>query len=343
MNTNPPQFDWVAFRLGRLGDVALATGVLAHFAFRRKQRFAFIVRKAFAPLLEHNPAVSRIIALDDAELTLPAFTAFCRKTAAGHAGLGLLDLHGTPRSRLLSLFWKGEVRRYAKMSMQRRLFLASGGHLFPGILRAVTVPQRYAAAFGTPPPPDYLLPVVYLTAEERTTARSMLDELLGPGARPVALHPFAAHELKTWSERRWRELAELLGEAGIPWIALGRDAQPSPFEGMRQDLCNRTSLRESCALIAESQALVSGDSGPMHLGTAVGTPVLALFGPTTREWGFYPSGPRDMVLELPLPCRPCSLHGKKPCPRGGDCLEGISPRQAFRVLADTMLTPPSRP
>jgi ADP-heptose:LPS heptosyltransferase len=70
----------------------------------------------------------------------------------------------------------------------------------------------------------------------------------------------------------------------------------------------------------------------MHLAAAVGTPVVALFGPTTREWGFYPSGPCDTVLEQDLDCRPCSLHGTSRCQRRGQCLEAVSPADVLKAI-----------
>lgn len=79
---------------------------------------------------------------------------------------------------------------------------------------------------------------------------------------------------------------------------------------MSLDFTNRTDLRQLIALLAQADALVTGDSGPMHLASGVSTPVVALFGPTCREWGFFPTGENDRVLQAPLACRPCSLHGQ---------------------------------
>jgi heptosyltransferase-2 len=54
----------------------------------------------------------------------------------------------------------------------------------------------------------------------------------------------------------------------------------------------------------------------MHLAAACGVPTLAIFGPTTRELGFFPYGAGHRVLEADLPCRPCGLHGGRDCPEG---------------------------
>ena len=337
---NPASFPqhWTAFRLGRLGDVVLCTGVLDYFSRHFGWTFTVVVKAAFAPVFEQAPYIDKIVCPTQSELSGLHWPQFCRSLADHEQGSMLLDLHGTTRSRVLSFFWRGPVLRYPKMSLKRRIFLLSSKRAFSASLRCHTVPQRYYMAVNSPPPPPHeLLPVIYLTEEEKAAAQARITALYGQGIRPVALHPFAAHPLKSWSPKRWQELAALLDSKKIAWIALGSDPLPSPFVGNKRDLCNSTSLRESCALLSCCAALISGDSGPMHLATGVGTPVVALFGPTTREWGFYPSGARDVVCEQNLPCRPCSLHGKAACPYAGRCLDGLLPQVIFEKHIQPLL------
>jgi len=61
---------------------------------------------------------------------------------------------------------------------------------------------------------------------------------------------------------------------------------------------------------------VTNDSGPMHLAAAAGVPVVAIFGATSRELGFFPYGNGHRVVEAELACRPCGLHGGRDCPEG---------------------------
>jgi ADP-heptose:LPS heptosyltransferase len=313
----------VVFRLGRLGDVVLSSGVLQRIAEERNIFFVYIVKKNFASVLQGLPFIKEIIALEDKDLTPVNFLRFCCNFASRHGLRPLLDLHDTPRSRLLSLLMRGPALRCRKAGLKRRLFLASGGRLFRQDLRAASVTQRYYAALNcTVPPAARLLPVVKLYEGELQDARARLDALFFPGARPLALHPYATHKLKALPVRNIREFASLLDRRGIPLLILGRGE--SVFTGRKGDLSNASSLRELCALLSLCRALICSDSGPMHLASAVGTPVVALFGPTTREWGFYPAGKHDMVLEKNMPCRPCSLHGENTCPYDGRCLTSIS-------------------
>jgi heptosyltransferase-2 len=74
--------------------------------------------------------------------------------------------------------------------------------------------------------------------------------------------------------------------------------------------------------------VVSGDTGLMHLGTAVGTPVVALFGPTVEAFGFFPWRARATVLQRDLICRPCSAFGGDRCPIDTHaCLVEITPAE----------------
>jgi len=86
--------------------------------------------------------------------------------------------------------------------------------------------------------------------------------------------------------------------------------------------------------LKRSQAVITGDSGALHMATGVGTPVVALFGPTVREFGRFPYQAHATVVERDLPCRPCSRRGGRVCPlQHHECLRSIDPQNVFHVLA----------
>jgi ADP-heptose:LPS heptosyltransferase len=95
----------------------------------------------------------------------------------------------------------------------------------------------------------------------------------------------------------------------------------------------RQPLRRAAAMLGRLSALVTNDSGLMHLSAAVGTPVVALFGPTVAEFGFVPVGPGHQVVERPLDCRPCSVHGGPRCPLGHfRCMKETAPEEVLAAL-----------
>ena len=80
------------------------------------------------------------------------------------------------------------------------------------------------------------------------------------------------------------------------------------------------SLMHSAALLSRCRLLISNDSGLMHMATALQVPVVAIFGPTVQEFGFYPFQARAEVVSEPLPCRPCSTKGSVRLPAGSSRL-----------------------
>lgn len=322
------------FRLSALGDVVLTTGVLDWWHRTRGMRFTVITRDAYARLFAHHPAVERVVGVNQRGLERWFRTA--RELARAYGDRLLVDLHGTGRSLLLSSMWKAEVRRYPKRSLLRRLHRLGRFGWAGRRLAAHSVPQRYAMALDADAPdPSELRPRIFLQERELSQARVfLLERGVSDGVRPLAaLHPYATHAAKAWSVESWFRLVDLLEQNGWDWLVVGHDRAPFLREraGAR-DLTGGSDLRGSCALLAACDVCVTGDSGPMHMATAVGTPVTALFGPTTRAWGFFPSGARDMVLERALPCRPCSLHGGAGCSRGRECMASITAEEVFETL-----------
>jgi heptosyltransferase-2 len=126
-----------------------------------------------------------------------------------------------------------------------------------------------------------------------------------------------------WGTKRWPyypELAKLLGERQV--VVIGGKDDATLAEAIlaaapnAKSSAGQLSLRESAALIQRAAALVTNDSSPLHLATAVGTPILAIFGSTVPAFGYGPIRPGDRVAEIPLDCRPCSSHGPQVCPLG---------------------------
>ncbi|MGE4552034.1 MAG: glycosyltransferase family 9 protein [Desulfovibrionaceae bacterium] len=330
-------------RLSALGDVALTTGVLHRVFQRTGTRFIYITRAALAPLLAGNPAIAAVHAVDETRLRGAAWAEQAAEIASALAercpGLPLYDLHGTLRARVLAARWPGPVTRYPKFSLARRLFRLTRLGALRRFLERLSVPQRYALAFEPEGVPAAdLLPRLFLAPAEVARGRELVRAALPPAApdsadapRPVALHPYATHPDKAWPREHWLELARLLDQRGVPWLVVGRDPEPL-FPGDPRDLTGRTDLRATCAVLAACAALATNDSGPMHLAGGVNTPVVALFGPTARAWGFAPRGPRDVVLERDLPCRPCTLHGDHRCRHGRACLTDIPPAAVLEAL-----------
>lgn len=321
----------VIFRLSAMGDVTLITGVLSYWNSLYHTKFIVITRAEWAELFENHPAIAGIEALSKENLDKKEYAKTCRKLAEKYADFPLLDLHASTRSRLLAHQWKTSVYRYNKMPVLRRLFLWTKGRIGKERLLEKNVCQRYAALLcGESIPRALLKPQIFLDEDEIGDAKKQLAALFPDSEKKIiAIHPFATHAVKTLPLQRWQKLsAELSEKYNILFI--GKGELPENMYG--KSLVNKTTLRRLCAVLSQCDLLITGDSGPMHLANAVNTPLLALFGPTTKEWGFFPVGENVRILQKAVPCRPCSLHGSKKCPQNESCLEKIQTEEILAAI-----------
>ncbi len=325
----------ILFRLSALGDLILTTGVIDFWAQKDGWTFSVITKQQYAAPLENNPHITEIIKLNKEDLGDLAWITKAGELSNKYEGCELIDLHSTLRSRILSLRWHGPVSRYKKFSLERRAFKLTGSEKLEKILESKPVTVRYASAIEKElPAPKELLPHIYLTNDEKEDALSeMAQKNLRKGF--IALHPYATHPDKAWPREYWLELINKLDEKGIQWAVIGKDADELNVDKTDWNFTNKFSLRQTCALLSEAKYLVTGDSGPMHLAAGVSTPVIAMFGPTSRAWGFYPAGEKDRILESDLECRPCSLHGKSNCTKNRECLKSIHPESVLKIIINS--------
>ncbi len=164
------------------------------------------------------------------------------------------------------------------------------------------------------------------------------------GARPIiALAVGAAHFTKRWPLDHWITLAAALADRADVVVLGGPAEEPAgatvaAAAGPRAlNAAGRFALDGTAALIRRARAVVVADTGVLHLATAVGTPVVGLYGPTVREFGFFPYRADAHVLEHDLSCRPCSSHGGPTCPLGHHhCLVDLPPAQVLAALDATL-------
>ena len=114
-------------------------------------------------------------------------------------------------------------------------------------------------------------------------------------------------------------------------------------------LAGSTAVPELVALLARARLVVANDSGAAHVASAVGTPVVSIFGPTAPELGYAAYGPATLVVEQAgLVCRPCGRHGSKRCPLGHfRCMRELTGETVLEsvdaLLRATSREPPEEP
>ena len=307
-------------RFSSIGDVVLTTPLVR--ALRRRHPDAellYVTKRALAPLVSDNPHLSRVVALEAHE-PVHHLAARLRALAPTHG----LDLHGSLRSIALRALVPGRWAGYRKRKPARTMLIATKLDLYRD---AVPVAERYfEAARLLDVRPDGGPPEFHLGNGARERVGAWLAERGLAGTALAALAPGAAHATKRWPARHGIELVGRLRAAGLEPVVVGGPGD----RGVAQQLpapsaAGELSLQETGALLARARVVVSGDTGVMHMATGVGTPVVALFGPTVGRFGFLPYRARATVLERDLSCRPCSAMGSARCPKGHHrCLEEIA-------------------
>lgn len=335
MHDAPTAPNVLAVRFSSIGDVLLTTPLLR--AIRRRHpasRITVLTKQVYAPLISHNPNVSRVLGMTS-EGSLTGIAAELRTNRYTH----LLDLHDSVRTRLLRTLVPGRWGRYPKHRVARAVLIHTKRNLYRD---SRPVAERYfEAARDLEVQPDGKAPDFFLAAEAEQEAGHWLGAANPIPDRPlVALAPGAAHATKRWPLEHWRALVQRLAAEGFNLAVVGgtddaplgtllADAAP----GRVVNAAGLFGLQGTGAMLRHTVALVSGDTGVMHMATAVGTPVVALFGPTVRPFGFFPYTPRAQVIELGLSCRPCSSKGGPRCPLGHHrCLVDITPATVFEAV-----------
>ena len=319
-------------RYSALGDVVLATSLLEPLRRRYpKARIEWVTDAPYAPLLEGLPelAAVHVLSRDGWGSTIALASRLL-----GRFDL-TIDLQNKLRSGALAL-----AASRARIVFRRRTALQALRALFgsdPPLKKAHQT-RLYAsplASLGVPGPGRVK---VSLSPQARALAEDALRGVEGA----VAIAPGARWATKRWPAERFAEVADALARDGHPIVLCGGPGDRDAFAVFRSvyrgpvaaDL-SPLPIDALAAAVARVRLLVACDSGPVHLATAVGTPALAHFGPTSAvRWG--PEAP-GRSLSLGLPCSPCSNHGGNFCPVGHHrCLADMAP-QAVLAAAREML------
>lgn len=301
-----------------LGDTVLTTPLLVQLS--RRGPVDVVTTPASAALLANHSAVRNVIAYDkrSADRGLGGFFSLAQRLKANNYDVAFLA-QGSWRSAALALM-AGIPSRVG--------FTTSAGRLFYSKRVAYREDLHHAARLlmlarpnGREPSVEELRPTLYPGPAERAAVDALLaSNGVTSSDAMVALAPGSV-----WATKRWpfyTELAQQLADATRIVIVGGADdadlaraivaAVPRAI-----DATGHLSLLASAELIRRASAIVTNDSAPMHLASAMQTPTVAVFGPTVPAFGFGPLSPKAIVVGHPtLPCRPCDRHGPQKCPLG---------------------------
>ncbi len=323
-----------------LGDMVLTTPLIAHLA--RAGAVDVLATPSAAALLANNPHVREVIVYD--------------KRGEDRGARGFIRLARALRAREYTAAYlaQGSMRSGALAAAggigERIGFSTSAGRRFYTVqvpyidnthhaARLLSLATRDPAADV---PRGTLRPHLYPGPAERAAVDAVLGAV-GTSEPIIALAPGSV-----WATKRWPYFADLAGAlrdvARI--VVVGAEADQALAEdviaatkGQAVDATGRLTLLGSAELIGRAALLVTNDSAPLHLASAMNTPTIAVFGPTVPEFGFGPLADSSAIVGRDdLACRPCDRHGPQKCPLGHwRCMREISPEEVA-ALARSLIT-----
>jgi len=157
----------------------------------------------------------------------------------------------------------------------------------------------------------------------------------------VAITPGAKSDIKRWPKERYAELTERLIELLNAQVIMAGDTADSilikdiivPFKNNIIDLSGRTTLCQLASLLKCCDLLITNDSAPLHIAGAVGTKVLAIFGPTDPKL-YGPTGGKDCIIREKLNCSPC---GKAQCQFKHQCMKSVKVDEVFKAVKEMLV------
>lgn len=308
-------------RFSSIGDIVLTTPVIRCVKQQTNAEVHFLTKRSFAGLLMANPYVDKLWTI---EKDLSEISTDLNAEGFDH----VLDLHRNLRTSELRLRLTSSAtmhlrprptwHAFSKLNLEKYLLVNFNVNRLPD----VHIVDRYlatAARLGVVNDErglDYFIP----EQEAVDLTREQLPE------RYVAFVIGAAHATKRLTEE---QMAAFCGALPYPVLLIGGPSEAAAGERIAArfphvtNTCGRFRLGGSADLIRQAAAVVSHDTGMMHVAAAFRKPIISIWGNTVPDFGMYPYLPGEETVEkqrrqevVGLSCRPCSKIGHQQCPKG---------------------------
>jgi len=323
------------FRLSSIGDIILTSALVRCLKNKYPHaRIDFVIKKQFYQLVESNPNINNIYVVDKNQ----GFDGLKRltKELKDESYDVFLDIHKNLRSMYVRNFSGAKhVYTFRKQVIKRTLLTTFGINLYfkikPVFLRYIEVARHIGVEY------DGKGTEIFIPEHVRVEIASRLKQAGIEGKPYVVLCPGASFKNKQWLPERFAELAKRLFEEQHPVVIVGGKQEEEigkkivlDTNGKAVNLAGKLSLLESGAVLANARVVVVNDTGMLMMAESQGTPVVGIYGPTAKWFGFYPILPASQTVEVDLRCRPCTKMGSNTCPKKHwKCMNEISTSMVY--------------
>jgi len=301
---------FLIIRFSSIGDIVLTTPVIRCLKEQVEgAEIHYLTKKQFAPVLQVNPYIDKLHILGD---VLAEVTDRLKEENFDY----VIDLHNNLRSRIV----KSRLRRFAfsfnKLNREKWLLV----NLRINKLPPVHIVDRYLEAVRLFDVKNDGKGLDYFIPPEEEVALSSLPPDFRAGYIGIVLG--AQHATKKLPVERLIALCSMIKQ---PVVLLGGPGDKNTAEkivnnssGAIYNACGRYSINQSASLVKQANAIITHDTGLMHIAAAFEKTILSVWGNTVPEFGMYPykPGPDSKIFEVHgLSCRPCSKIGFDKCPK----------------------------
>ena len=311
-NSSPKRI--LIIRFSSIGDIVLTFTVASTIkSLYPHCTIDFVTKPQFKELLNACPDLDTIY-------TLTGTVAQLRKEIDFNQYDAILDLHHNLRSRILLGFQFGKVYRFPKNNIEK--WPLTSFKIRPKIIRHVT--ERYLETLSA----YTKAPIVGIAPAYRVPDASKIDIKETFQVEPSKYVAVAIGAQFATKRMPTDLLVELIQKINLPVLLLGaKEDQLTANEILEQCTSNiifsavgTATIHESAWLVKNAKALLTHDTGLMHIGASFEVPLHVIWGNTTRDFGMYPYRvEQEQVFNYEvsgLSCRPCSKIGHQSCPKG---------------------------
>ena len=328
-------------RTDRLGDVVLSTPVIKSLRQAYPDaHIAMMVRPYTVDVVAGNLDLNEVIVCDKkgihkSWLSSIRFASWLKRKQFDLA----LILHSTNRIHIIS--WLANIKRRVGWNRKMGFLLTDK---LPYLKREALkheMDYNFEMLEYLNIPVVSREPVVYVPEEVEEKVRKLLEkEGIKESDKYIAVHPDASCRSKKWPLDRFEALCSKAGkEKKIKCVIIGGPGSEALGKRIKRsnkdyicDLTGKLTIKETSAVLKNAVVVVSNDSGPVHLATGVGTPVIAIFGRTHKDLGpnvWGPVGKNDIVLQKNVECEECYPQA---CPKDYECLRALSVEEVYSKI-----------
>jgi len=302
-------------RFSSLGDIVLTSPIVRCLHLQLEATIHFVTKKVFADCVRFNPHIAQLFFLED------SINLLIEELKKQRYDL-VIDLHKNIRSKKITKALGVKYYAYNKQSIERWMLV----NLKRDFIKGTHVVDRYFSAVSALEVSNDKLGLDFYIdphAENIVDKISKKDHRIHP-ASYIVIVAGTAHFTKTIPQEK---ILDIISKVNYPVILLGGPGELKVWKNINcagtknfVNLVGITSISESAALIKNALAVITPDTGMMHIAAALEKKILVVLGSTTEELGFMPYMPQKpgrytIIQDLVLKCRPCTKMGRSSCPK----------------------------